>query len=533
MVRNYYIYSNKRYDKGTQMTTVRTALLILLVLLLGAAFSTANAVMENRNPQLLPYESPDPLKLIGKMSQQHEYWSPLTAIGSDNAQWQAFRYGKSESVAMALGKPIPLLDKNSSEDEIVRAVMAFIVDNAVDLNTENCELTLQSIRQLRDETIVVMHPEVNGIPIYGCFLVASVSSTGNLTSIKARTYGSHVTGAFSLSEEEAVSKAGLAAGLNTVELLDHQIEYTLYPTKVDNSQITLRRAYEVLLSSERPDYRPVLVVDAENGDILAADNRICFNRLDGQIQGTYWPQYAAEDPELAGFANERLRIAGQNGFSDDGGGFSFEFDNIPATITSELRGRWVDVNYEDGDDASLSQRIESFDPIDLTWDEDNSRDDERNLYYHVNFIHDWWKELDENFDALDYPMRATCQVGDNYDNAYWGYDGIYFGGGGEMDNFAMYSDIIYHEYGHAVTNPGIYRGNQLPYTGESGALNEAWSDYFPCSISNEPYMGEGGLRGGGYIRNLDNNLVYPYDIQGEVHRDSRIISAAMWHTRDR
>jgi hypothetical protein len=45
-------------------------------------------------------------------------------------------------------------------------------------------------------------------------------------------------------------------------------------------------------------------------------------------------------------------------------------------------------------------------------------------------------------------------------------------------------------------------------------------------------MGEGGLRGNGYIRNLDNELVYPMNIQGEVHRDSRIISAAMWHTRE-
>ncbi|HHE47328.1 MAG TPA: hypothetical protein ENL08_06490, partial [Bacteroidetes bacterium] len=221
-----------------------------------------------------------------------------------------------------------------------------------------------------------------------------------------------------------------------------------------------------------------------------------------------------------------------DGYSDVDGEFEYDVNPgfLPIRILTELRGRYVDVDYEDGDDGQLTLRIDDLDTLQLIWDENHARDDERSLFYHVNFIHDFWKHLDEELRDLDFPMLAVCMYGEFFDNAFYSGRGIYFGGGDQMDNFALYADIVYHEYGHAVT-ARIYPRELLPYTGESGALNEAWSDYFPCSITDEPLMGEGGLRGGGYIRNLDNELVYPDDIQGEVHRDSRIISAAMWHSR--
>jgi len=175
--------------------------------------------------------------------------------------------------------------------------------------------------------------------------------------------------------------------------------------------------------------------------------------------------------------------------------------------------------------------VQQVAPVRIDWGRNNGRDDERSLYWHTNFIHDYWKRLDPGFRGMDYPVPATAMYGTNYDNAFWNGHGMFFGDGDQMDNFALYADVVYHEYGHGVTG-NIYPRDILPYRGESGALNEAWSDYFPCSITNEPLLGEGGLVGGNrYIRNIDNNLIYPRDIVGEVHYDSRIISAAMWHTR--
>ncbi len=131
-------------------------------------------------------------------------------------------------------------------------------------------------------------------------------------------------------------------------------------------------------------------------------------------------------------------------------------------------------------------------------------------------------------------VQLGCQWG--YCNAYWDGEGMAFGAGDGWycDDFGLYSDVVYHEYTHAVTSR-IYDGVGLPYVLESGALNEGWSDYFAyvLSDSQSPFIGAGGLlldypEG---FRTLDNNYRRETDWYNEVHADSEMFSGGLWEAR--
>lgn len=486
---------------------------------------------------LPPIEPPavfDPHAQPGAMAAEPMTWHPVASQAAD-AVWQALDYEGTRIVALATGAALPLIDKGASDDELRAAAVRFASDNAVTFGLAGCELSAAAVHRVRDGSVVTVRPALTGIPIYSGFVILSINRNGALALVKAQGFGAERSGRFNLSERTAVAKAAIAAECDES---DYSVERYWLPQRNLTGERYLLPCYVVSFTPSDALRRPAVFVNADDGSIIAIENRVYYDQLNGQIDGLYKPLYARDDDARSPFPDEWLRLSGAGEqYTNDEGGFSFEVNQnqLPVTLTTELRGRWVNVDYDDGADARFQAQIGGLDPVVIIWDENRARDDERNLYYQVNFIHSFWKGLDPGFDAMDYPVSAVCQYGDHYDNAFWNGQGLYFGGGGEMGNFAMFADIIWHEYGHAVTS-GIYSYDVLPYTGESGALNEAWSDYFPCSISDEPLMGEGGLvgglAGGGYIRNLDNNLKYPRDITNEVHADSRIVSAAMWHSRE-
>ena len=80
--------------------------------------------------------------------------------------------------------------------------------------------------------------------------------------------------------------------------------------------------------------------------------------------------------------------------------------------------------------------------------------------------------LDDNGLRLD----STVHYDVNYDNAFWNGDQMVYGDGdGRLFNrFTISIDVVAHELTHGVTD---YAAG-LNYSGESGALNESFSDVF-------------------------------------------------------
>lgn len=110
-------------------------------------------------------------------------------------------------------------------------------------------------------------------------------------------------------------------------------------------------------------------------------------------------------------------------------------------------------------------------------------------------------------------------------------------GQGALHDYAYDGDVVYHEYGHAVTDAISMLG--FFATGPSDnyqplGINEGTSDYWAATIQGDPLVGEsiGSVEGFmGSLRGLEDMVVCPNDLIGEGHMDGRIWSGFGWAMR--
>lgn len=106
-----------------------------------------------------------------------------------------------------------------------------------------------------------------------------------------------------------------------------------------------------------------------------------------------------------------------------------------------------------------------------------------NAYDYAGKVRDYFKnELNRNsIDNANMDMILNVHFGVKYQNAFWDGDEMTFGDGDGkfFINFAKSLDVVAHELAHGVTQ---WEAN-LVYKGQSGALNEHFSDVFGSVIT--------------------------------------------------
>jgi len=116
-------------------------------------------------------------------------------------------------------------------------------------------------------------------------------------------------------------------------------------------------------------------------------------------------------------------------------------------------------------------------------------------------------------------------------------DELRFGKGGVDD--AEDADVILHEYGHAIH----FSQNFSFASEEAGAISEGFGDYWAATVTQllapaadpECIMDWDSTSYTSTVphclRRLDANLMYPTNLNGEVHHDGKIWSQALWTIR--
>jgi Zn-dependent metalloprotease len=185
-----------------------------------------------------------------------------------------------------------------------------------------------------------------------------------------------------------------------------------------------------------------------------------------------------------------------------------------------------------------------------------------NLFYYNNIMHDFsyrlgFTETARNFQTNNFgrggtgndSVRAEAQDGSGTNNANFATppDGsrprmqqyLFTAPSPDRDS-SIDGDVVFHEYGHGISNRLIGNGSTALGGTQSGAMGEGWSDYWACTINNDGAVGEYvvnnsiGIRRAAY--SVPSATVHDsYADVGaggfEVHRDGEVWAAALWDLR--
>lgn len=401
-----------------------------------------------------------------------------------------------------------------------QAAGVFIAENADLLGTDGSDLTKEDERTRKNKNHIRYTQHYRGIPVERSETTVHLTAANEVQAVFSR-----YRPGISLDVTPAVTADAAFTAVAAAMRVPDPSAVTKSETRLvilpgDDGNYYL--CWKVNFFAEEPLGQWVHYVDAHTGSIVEGFNDLRFD-TSGTVQGTYFPQYGTDLVCTGPFANEYVTVNGDQQTTGSAGTYT---SAQSGTVTSSLTGPWVKAINADMSAVSYSGAAASW-----TWDypTTDSHFEETQLFYHMNFIHDYFKNV-HGLSVMDYQMKGTVHVGTNYNNAYYSpsAEAIYFGDGDGVSyrSFAREAGVIYHEYTHAVQDHLYY----MSYSGQSGAMMEAWSDYFGASIFNEPLIGSYACVSG-YFRNLDNTKKYPGDWVGEVHDDSEIYSGALWDIR--
>ncbi len=329
--------------------------------------------------------------------------------------------------------------------------------------------------------------------------------------------------------------AGLMAASNLpypVVSIKTASELAILPVPVLDKGYIYHLVYPVWLQSANPDGVPgkyYTLVDAHTGQVLYRQNTIhTFSPpvpVSAEIEGTV-VNNPLQSGSLTRLPYIKMTVNGGNYYADASGHVAQNF-NVPVAATFSLEGRWSKAMLDPATySASFTDSLQAGSNLEIF---DSYADTSAiSAYFHVSTVHDYMKTLlQSGFTAMDTPINTIVGITSGSCNAFYNGDVNFFAAGSGCPSTALFDDIVYHEYGHGISDLYYdYLGGNFA----NGALGEGYSDIWGFMITKNPILGQGfSGNSSTYVRRYDQApAVYPQDLVGEVHADGEIIAGAWW-----
>lgn len=279
------------------------------------------------------------------------------------------------------------------------------------------------------------------------------------------------------------------------------------------------------------------LVDAQTGDVLYRDDRIhSFANADITVTATVYPTHPFNATTIVNLPYLQVSVNGSIYNTNNSGLVNITNQTAPYTANFTLQSPYS-VVYTGATGTTTPFFTATVNPGSNTVSFDPATS-VRHLtaYYHTNIVHDYMKSKLTSFAALDFAMPVRVDRTDGNCNAFYDGNGInFYTTSNGCNALSMVSDVVYHEYGHAITN--VYWSDN-GFNFSNGAMGEGYSDIWAISITNNPVLGIGFSTTDptDYVRNYDfangvNRKVFPQNIVGQVHSDGEIIAGAWWSTK--
>ena len=471
------------------------------------------------------------------------------------------------------------------------------------------ETSYSAEAKLKDEKNVTYRQVLNGLPVLNSY-ISFVFKKNGLNYIISRVHPD-VKDSIPSTEPAITAEKACEISLNdaySTEDLPGQIgcgdsELIIIPGQYAafaKYQKNFYLAWKVSVSSKEVLFSYTYFIDASNGEVLnkysnirdswdsssqdeigneeeaeASDKSGNCREVDGTVYGSIFSKNKNET-QWKEFKYLKTILKDAEGVTGGNGAFSLE--SCSKKVRFQLEGydsfsfaKVVDCNKgpcEGVKEPLKSKNFRISQNGNYRWKTDNDNKKELTVFWHLNEIHDYFKNL-LGQDLMDYQLMAFVDYIDkdrcrkNTKNAF--YSGsekdIYFC----SSDISKESDVIYHEYTHGVIDhiPNYF----LPYEDESGALNEGLADYFAAVKNDDPLMGEGI----GTLRDITDSVKFNdrctapdgfYDYKkkkcmrnsyftcfssqywvregnpdrcndyGYVHHNSLVVSGALWDLRE-
>jgi vibriolysin len=328
----------------------------------------------------------------------------------------------------------------------------------------------------------------NGIPVFGEQVVVGEDKAGAVRTLFGRRIdglaseiplnaSTRVTGPQALS---AAKTATLGKQLLARKVEREKSEKMIYVDGTGKAHVS----YVVTFFADAPTggspTRPVVIVDAQTGKVLKQWDALAHaetgtgpggNAKTGQYE--YGTDFGYLNVTQSGttctFNNTNVKTINLNGGTSGSTAFSY---TCPRNTVKTINGAYSPLN---------------------------------DAHYFGSVVFDMFNDYVGQA-PLTFQLQMRVHYSNSYENAFWDGTGMTFGDGGSTFYPLVALDVSSHEIAHGYTE----QNSNLTYDGQSGGINEAFSDmageaaeYFKDG-SNDFDVGAQIFKGTGALRYMDN-----------------------------
>ena len=505
-------------------------LITTLIVIAYSSFASSN-IYTNENSSEVRFIKNNkrlPDEVYQKQLREQTSWKNFIA---SHGTWYVTFNEENAKPHRAFGKPIA----TSGADAQARA-LNFITSQLTDFGVPITDLVFKSAPKSSKHEVAHFSQKYNGLDI----LFSSVMIKMALNTHEVLTFGLDcynditisTTPTLSMDDAKIAAKLGVTGTIENVTVMPALKILPIPSDKKNNYKLV----YEVNVESTQ-DNMPAkfyTLVDANTGEVLYRTDRVDhFANVDLNVSGTIYPTnpYGAS-PAPYPMSYIKVTANGVDNFADVNGYVGLTNTSSVSSIIP-LEGKYAKM--VTGPSGTVSPTISPTLNLGNNNVSFGSTATIRHLsaYYHTNIAHDFMKTwpVFQNFASLDIPLKVRIDRTDGTCNAFFdGQATNFYTTAGGCFALSLASDVVYHEYGHAISNY-YYQDNGTIF--ENGGLGEGYSDVWGLSITKNPILGIGfsNTDPNGFVRRYDiNKKVYPQDIVGEVHADGEIICGAWYDT---
>jgi Zn-dependent metalloprotease len=288
-----------------------------------------------------------------------------------------------------------------------------------------------------------------GVPVYGRSIAVVQDSQGNAL----RATGELLQGS-SIGMASVVPKLTPARALQTLQGHAHTVliggdaisnqKTDLYVFPQEGGPARLVYLVSYFLNGSNPS-RPTAIIDANSGAVIQSWNGLTDASANGPGGNTktgkytYGTDYAALDVTQSGttctLVNTNVKTYNLNHATSGGSVVSF---TCPTSNTDAINGAYSPVN---------------------------------DAHHFGGVVHDMYNAY-TGAPPLSMQLRMNVHYKTNYENAFWDGSAMNFGDGASTFYPLVSLDVTSHEISHGYTE----QNSNLAYSGQSGGMNEAYSD---------------------------------------------------------